>query len=355
MLILLFNRFLSSGPLENAIVSGKTGQSDNKAGFRSGSIIKINDIQEKHSLKTSRDTSVSQPVASLTKRNSSRLLTAKCITLTVFLAATLIFPVLLVSGNYKSADWSKPQEIYLFWDNIFKTAEPGSSIYAVSVSSNIGKYISIYEQQDKNISYITNNSPDYTVENIIKDLEASKQVYLVGIQDFLIPLFNIEKINEYRWPRFSENIIVYRVTGQKLQLEITPAVNGQVANLQNPAVIKFGQTFALEYKITNNYNQDIKVTSLELSLPQNIKFAETDKSAATESTDPKSAYIADDPGISRGKYMWVKEYIVKPGASLTLKINLKAQAPGDTVIKFSATSQDFYMASPDVQLSIAKN
>ena len=60
-------------------------------------------------------------------------------------------------------------------------------------------------------------------------------------------------------------------------------------------------------------------------------------------------------GISQGKYMWVKEYTVKPGGSLTLKINLKAQTPGDSVVKFSVTSQDFYMASPDVKLNIAKN
>jgi hypothetical protein len=286
---------------------------------------------------------------------NSQLTAAKNIILAVFLAATLVFPVLLATGNYKSADWSKPQEIYLFWDNIFKTAETGSSIYVASVSSNIGEYISIYEQQDKNISYITNKDSNYTAENIIRDLGSSKQVYLVGIEDFLIPLFNIEKIKEYRWPRFGENIIVYRVTGQKLQLEIMPALNGQITVPDTPYIIKFGQTFALEYKIINNYNQDIKVNSLELALPQNIKFVETGKSTADASTAPNSAYITDDPGISRGKYMWVKEYIVKPGASLILKINLQAQAPGDSVIKFSATSQDFYMASPDVQLSIAKN
>jgi 4-amino-4-deoxy-L-arabinose transferase-like glycosyltransferase len=302
-------------------------------------------------------------VTTSNENKSLRLVAAKNIILAVFLAATLVFPVLLATGNYKSADWSKPQEIYLFWDNIFKTAETGSSIYVASVSSNIGEYISIYEQQDKNISYITNKSPNYTAENIIKDLEASKQVYLVGIEDFLIPRFNLEKINEYRWPRFSENIIVYRITGQKLQLEITPALNGQITVPDTPSIIKFGQTFTLEYKITNNYNQDIKVTSLELALPKNIKFVETDKSGITASTGsdmtastaPNSANITDDPGISRGKYMWVKEYIVKPGASLTLKIKLKAQSPGDTIIKFSVTSQDFYMESPDVQLSIAKN
>jgi hypothetical protein len=294
------------------------------------------------------------PISSAMNK-SSQLQAVKCLIITIFLAATLVFPVLLATGNYKSADWSKPQEIYLFWDNIFKTAETGSSIYVASVSSNIGEYISIYEQQDKNISYITNKSPNYTAENIIKDLETSKQVYLVGIEDFLIPLFNIEKINEYRWPRFSENIIVYRITGQKLQLEITPALNGQITVLDIPSIIKFGQTFDLEYKITNNYNQDIKVTSLELALPKNLKFVETDKSVASASTAPDSANITDDPGISRGKYMWVKEYIVKPGSSLTLKIKLKAQAPGDSDIKFNVTSQDFYMASPDVQLSIAKN
>jgi hypothetical protein len=286
---------------------------------------------------------------------SSWSATAKNIILAVFLAATLIFPVLLAAGNYKSADQSKPEEIYLFWDNIFKTAETGSSIYVSSVSSNIGEYISIYEQQDKNITFISNKDARYTAENIIKDLEASKQVYLVGIEDFLIPLFNIERTGGYRWARFSENIIVYRVTGQKLQLEIAATLNGRAANPQSPFIIKYGDTFTLEYKITNNNNQDIKVNSLELSIPQNLKFVETDKSGTAESTGSGPAYVTDDPGISQGKYMWVKEYNVKPGASLTLKVHLQAKTPGDSVVKFSVTSQDFYMASPDVQLDIAKN
>jgi hypothetical protein len=306
------------------------------------------------------NTEVKTPASSIENKSAepaknSQLTVAKYLIIAMFLAATLVFPVLLATGNYKSADLSKPEEVYLFWDNIFKTAETGSSIYVSSVSSNIGQYISIYEQQDKNISYITNKDSNYTAENIIKDLEASKQVYLVGIEDFLLPYFNFEKIDAYNWPRFGENIIVYRITGQKLQLEITPALNGHITVPDTPFMVEFGLTFALEYKITNNYNQDIKVTSLELALPKNIKFMETGKSAAAASTAPNSAYITEDPGISRGKYMWVKEYIVKPGASLILKINLKAQSPEDAVVKFSVTSQDFYMASPDVQLNIAKN
>lgn len=292
-------------------------------------------------------------ISKLKNNKSSQAAAAKYIILTIFFAAILVFPVMFATGNYALADQSQPEEIYLFWDNLFKTADTGSGMYVSSISSNIGQYISIYEQQDKNISYITNKDSNYTAENIIKDLEASKQVYLVGVQDFLLPYFNLERIDGYRWQRFGENIIVYRVTGQKLQLEIVPSANGQAADPKDPFTIKFGQIFTLEYKIINNYEQNIKVTSLELSIPKNIKFIETDKSGLTE--NPEFDYITDTPGIAQGKYMWVKEYIVKSGGSMTLRVNLQAKTTGDSVVKFSVTSQDFYMDSPEVKLNILED
>lgn len=346
MLMLLFNKVS-----KRAGGYDKTGKTDSQLKASQ----KVNESSGGHLLEAGLLTAEAKLLISPTENKNSRFVITKYIILTVFLAAMLIFPALLTAGNYKSADQSKPEEIYLFWDNLFKTAQAGSSIYVASTSANIGGYISMYEQQDKNISYITNKDSNYTAENIINDLEASKQVYLVGIEDFLIPRFNLEKINEYLWPRFNENIIVYRVTGEKLQLEIIPAVNGQTANPQNPSIIKFGQTFILEYKITNNHDQDIRVSSLELSLPKNIKFVETDKSGIDASPESESGYITDNPGIAQGKYMWVKEYAVKPGGSLILKIRLQTKTAEDSVIKFRITSQDFYMDSPEVKLNIEKN
>jgi hypothetical protein len=52
--------------------------------------------------------------------------------------------------------------------------------------------------------------------------------------------------------------------------------------------------------------------------------------------------------------MWVKNYTVGARSTLNLILKIRAQAPGQSLIKFRITSQDIYMDSPDISLNIEK-
>lgn len=260
----------------------------------------------------------------------------KYFVLTILLIGILASPAVLAVKNYRSADDSEPEEIYLFWNEIFNTVENNSYIYAATSSENIGLYINLYEQAYKQVKYITNREMDYSVENIKENLKQGKNVYIVGIEDFLIPRFNLEKIDSYTWERFNEYIVAYRVIGEKLHLEIEPVIK----NMN----IKFGDIFEIEYKIKNKHDKEVKVTSLELMLPKNLRFVDVDS----------RGFIHLQPSPAEEKYLWVKDYLIEPYSEINIIIVLRAQMPGQAEIKFSITSQDIYMNSPDVLLDIGK-
>jgi len=298
-------------------------------------------LEKKHEEKLKKDTS-SQPdleiINNKSKNNNAatllKITKLKYVLSSVLLAAFLISPALLAAGNYRMVDRSSPEEIYLFWNRIFDRVENGSSIFVSSLSANIGIFIAEYEQQEKNISIIQNEDPEYNLEKIREKLNSKTGVYFIGVEDFLIPFLNLKKLDSYRWPRFGEDIIFYNVTSEKKQLEILPA--------DTELNVRFGDIFSVEYKIINQTGEDVLVNSLELALPAGAGFIEVDKAGS----------INQQPGISQGKYMWVKNYTVEAKSALNLILKLRAQAPGQSLIKFRVTSQDIYMDSPDISLSI---
>ncbi|MCL4416169.1 MAG: DUF2723 domain-containing protein [Actinobacteria bacterium] len=250
--------------------------------------------------------------------------------LILFLAA----PATLAYANYSISDNSKPEEIYLFWDKIFKTVEKNSIIYAASTSANIGAFINEYEQKDKNIEFIVPGNPGYTVDGIKDNLHRGRKIYFVNVEESMIPFFNFEKIDSCRWPRFEENIVFYKLVSEKLSLKIQYQISSKE--------IKFGEKFTVLYKIINDNDEDLIITSLELSLPKNITFLEVSKGED----------ITDSPGLRQGKYMWVKEYKIKAESQLSIGIELRAESPGEGVIKFAATSQNIYMHSEDLNIIV---
>jgi len=297
------------------------------------------------------------------EKNTVKLSILRSTVSIILIIAFFTAPVLLAVNNYASLNKSKPEKIYLFWNDIFCTVENNSYIYTASSSENIGMFINLYEKTDKHIKYITSRETDYSVENIKGNLKQGKKVYLAGIEDFLIPHFNLEKIDSYHWDRFNENLIVYRVTGEKLQLEkidsyhwdrfnenlIVYRVTGEKLQLEiEPVVtnpdIRFGDIFKIEYIIKNSHDKDLKITSIELSISKNLKFVEVDS----------RGFINQQPSLSGEKYMWVKEYIIEAESEINIIIKLRAQTPGQAEVKFSITSQDIYMNSPNIIVTVEK-
>lgn len=260
---------------------------------------------------------------------------SKYLILTLMLVLFLAAPATLACVNYSISDNSKPEDIYLFWNKIFKTVENNSIIYASSTSSNIGAFIDEYEQKDKNIEFIVPGDPRYTVEGIKDNLNHDSKIYFVNVEESMVPFFNFEKIDSYRWPRFTENIVFYKLVSEKLSLKI----QYQISNKE----IKFGEKFTVLYRIINENNKDLTVTSLELKLPKNIVFLGVSKGED----------ITDSPGLRQGKYMWVKEYKIKANSQSSIGIELQAESPGEVVIKFAVTSQNIYINSEDLNIIVS--
>ena len=257
-----------------------------------------------------------------------------------YLAVAVIFlffilqPALLAASNFSRADLSKPEGIYLFWNKIFDTVEKNSIIYTASTSANIGAFIDEYEQKDKNIEFFTSGDPEYTVDGVKDNLKQGNKIYFVNVEESILTSFNFEKIDSYLWPRFAENIGFYKLIGEKLNLKIEYQISSKE--------IKFGEKFTVLYKIINENNKDLAITSLELKLPKNIIFLGVSKGED----------ITDSPGLGLGKYMWVKEYKIKANSESSIGIELQAESPGEAVIKFAATSQNIYMNSEDLNIIV---
>jgi hypothetical protein len=246
----------------------------------------------------------------------------------------ILQPALLAVSNFSQADLSKPEDIYLFWNKIFNTVEKNSIIYVASTSANIGAFIDEYEQKDKNIEFIGQGNPKYTMEGIKDNLNHGNEIYFVNVEKSMFHYFNFEKIDIYHWPRFGENIFFYKLVSEKLNLKIEYQISSKE--------IKFGEKFTVLYKIINENNKDLAITSLELKLPKNIIFLGVSKGED----------ITDSPGMGQGKYMWVKEYKIKANSENSIGIELQAESLGEAVIEFAATSQNIYMNSEDLNIIV---
>jgi len=258
-----------------------------------------------------------------------------------YLAVVILFicfiasPIFLAAKNYKEADLSEPLEIYVFWNNIFDHIEDGSVLYVVSSSSNIGEFISIYERPEKKITYITHKDDRYNSENIYKDLEEGKKIYFVNIEEDLIADFNIKKIFSYYWERMDEDAIFYDYGGIKKDIKIV--------NDFKQKDFKFGEKFRVEYRIINDNNTDAEITSIELSISDNLDLLGVDQEGT----------VALEPSISRGMYMWVKTFPIKANDEINIILLLQCASLGKAEIDFKITSQNIYFETEIIEMDIS--
>jgi len=267
-------------------------------------------------------------------RFTKKQMAVKTAIITVLLLAFLAVPVLMAAANYDKADASEVDEIYLFWNRIFSIVEPGSSIYVASLSANIGSYINIYEQAEKKIEYHFNGSPTYSEENIRSDLDKGKKVYCINLEDFINQNFNYTQIIDYHWPRFTEHVVLYELTGYKVPLTITSPVK--------EFLIEFGKSIKVEYTILNDNNVDVVINSIELEVPENLHYDGIAENSG----------IKIEPGFSQGKYMWVKDFNINAKGSLNIAINIRATKPGESEIGFSVTSQNIYFKAENIKAKV---
>jgi len=248
-------------------------------------------------------------------------------------------PASLIYANYNEADLSEPDDVYKFWLEAYDNMEEDSKIYIQSPSENISMFVNKYEYGDKQIQLIRHTEREYTPDNIEKDFKEGTTVYFIGNDNFL-PLFEVEQIGKtYYWSRwYREYLKLYKVAGIKFYKK-----DIKIDHNVDSYSVEFGELFTLEYIIKNTSQEAAKINSLELELPDSIEFV---------SVEP-DGYINQDPGVSRGMYMWVSdEYRVNSGSEINIKINLRGIVPGKTVIKFRITTAGLYISSEDIEIEI---
>ena len=257
-------------------------------------------------------------------------------TLTVVVAIFFAFmPTCLILTNYEALDLSETPDVYKFWDEAFRNMESNSKVYVLAKSTSVGMFVNEYVYGDKNIEYISHKVPEYTVENMIKDLENGYTVYFVGNSDALLSVFKAEQIGRtHCWARYNEILRLYKI--------IEPAANLEVNYLTDSFARKFGEKFSVEYIIKNKNKESVKINSFELELPENIKFVEA----------KPDGYINQQPALSRGIYMWVGNYIIEGESEINLIVELRSIAPGKATIKFRLTTGGFYINCEDLEIEI---
>jgi len=249
----------------------------------------------------------------------------------------LSMPFGLIVENYSLLDLSEIPLIYRFWDESFKNMESGSRVYVLTNSANIGMFLDKYEYPEKNIEYISHKVPEYTASNMIEALDIGVTVYYVGNEEVFKKVFNDEQVGiSYWWSRFDEMLRLLKVTEPAASI---PEVGYSIES----TVLEFGKEFTVEYIIKNKDNDSIQITSLELELPENIGFIETES----------GGYIEQSPGLSNGIYMWVSDsYIIEGGSEINLIVRLNSRMPGKSNIKFRFTTGGFYLDCDDIEVEV---
>jgi len=249
----------------------------------------------------------------------------------------LFLPFSLIVENYSSLDLSEVPIVYKFWDEAFKNMESGSRVYVLAQSTNIGMFVDKYEYPEKNIEYISHKVPEYTASNMMEALDNGVTVYYVGNDEVFKRVFDSEQIGiSYWWSRYDEMLRLFKVTEPAASIP-------EVGYFIDSNVLEFGKEFTVEYIIKNKDDNSIQITSLELELPENIKFVETES----------GGYIEQFPGLSNGIYMWVSDsYIIEGGSEINLIVRLNSIIPGKSNIKFRFTTSGFYVDCKDIEVEV---
>jgi len=255
---------------------------------------------------------------------------------TILILLFVSLPVLLIINNYEKCDLKKPAGIYVFWDNAFKSMDKNAKLYVYSASANIGIFIDKFEQKDKNIEIITNNDQNYKFDNIINQVSKGIPVYFIGVDTNINKVFTTEKIgNAFYWDRYNENLQLYKIVNSQPRISIDYDIKSNQ--------LKYGKEITIEYIFKNNSDEILKINSIELKLPEGLKFLGISN----------DGFIKQNPGLSRGMYMWVSDnYIISPKDKINLIFKVLPTKIGKFDIKLRLTTYGIYFDSNDLILNV---
>ncbi len=106
---------------------------------------------------------------------------------------------------------------------------------------------------------------------------------------------------------------------------------------------EIGEEFTVEYTIKNTNKENVKIDSLELTLPDDIELVEVDP----------AGYIDRYPGKSDGTYMWVSDsYIIEGEDEINMIVKLKGTGTVKSFIKFRIAYRGSFLDCDDVEIEI---
>lgn len=117
------------------------------------------------------------------------------------------------------------------------------------------------------------------------------------------------------------------------------SIEGKIKDKQ----LKKDDEFILEYTIRNSDKTDLKISSFELELPDNIGLEALEK----------GSYLSQYPGLKDKILMWVGDnYEIKAGSEINIKLRLISKNAGASTVKFRITAYGGYINSEDIELEI---
>ncbi|MEA2016420.1 MAG: polysaccharide deacetylase family protein [Actinomycetota bacterium] len=163
--------------------------------------------------------------------------------------------------------------------------------------------------------------------------------YGTGIEDMrTINLFDIKRVE------FNSYIPPHQYAGY-LNLDRSIEIEYKVDSeyVADKYITGAGETFTVEYIIKNTGEDNAKISSFELELPDNIELKGVDAEGS----------VNHYPGISEGVYMWVSDsYTVPGGGEINLILELGGIEPGESIIEFRITCRDNYVNGDNIVMEI---
>jgi len=252
-----------------------------------------------------------------------------------FFVLVTFFPVNLFAANYRDMDRSRDTYVHDYWKGMLENMAPGSLIITNSMTSHVITYLEMFET-GKNIETTKIDKLDAIKEIINTNIDKREIYYVDAYLPDISSYYDMEQSGDRFYQEgFRESFLVYRVKDVKVDVEILAGAD--------ELNLKFGQKADITFYIKNNSSYRLDISSVELNLPEILKFIEM----KTES-DMKSP-----PGISRGIYMWTAgPYSIEPGGQFILSFTVQANAKAQSVIDLKITTGNMYVDGPKIKVLV---
>jgi len=278
---------------------------------------------------------LTENTANIQNKDKRKFIALKTVFFLLFFALITLFPLNLFASNFITMDKSNDTYEYDYWLKAVQGMKQNSIIVSNSLTAHIPVYIDQFEVH-KNIEVKTGFELE-KLRQIIKENLGKKDIYYTDAHlPDLSQYFDVEKYGDrFHKKDFDESFNIYKVKGVIVDTSIT--ASSEILE------IYYSQKTMVTYDIVNNSGAVLNINSIELDLPESLKFIGMDNSSDMESP----------PGISKGIYMWTAgPYQVQPGSTYKVAFNVQAVVKTEGEIKFRITTGNMYVEGPSIKIIV---